>query len=481
MDTTRKLRIFLINVGRRTLSYPFACVPMGILCLAAYVRDRYAVELRLLNQRAEDFSEDEIVRKVVDFDADIVGFSVITTSSGSLHDLVEKTRRALPKALIALGGPHPSSFRERVLKDTEADVAVVGEGERTFEAVVRARLEGQSMSGIPGLIWRAPDGQIVTNPGSMPLIEDLDSLPLPAFDLIDLARYGELRSLSPIEKRRYIPFVTSRGCPYHCNYCHNIFGKRWRMQSSERIVDDVTYLTRKYGIRDVDFLDDIFNLDGRRVTEVCQGIQRRDLKLRIATSNGVRTDLLTREVVDAFVDAGWYYSVFSLETGSPRLQELIGKRLNISKFLEGLHMSVRRGVFSYGLNMLGHPTETEAELHQTIDTMVGSETHIASFFIVIPFPSTPLYEWVKERSPERLEGIHYDGEHFAGIHVNLSNVPDDVLFRCQRKAYRRFYLSPWRIAHILRHYPKPSQLPSYLPIFLQRATKGLLSETHATS
>jgi len=471
----RKPRVFLASVGRRPLGYPFTSPPLGILYLAAYLRSKFPVELKVVNQRAEECTEDDLVRQIVEFESDAVGFSVMTTCSQALGELTRKVRRALPRALIVLGGPHVSSFEEEAIRDTEADAAVAGEGELALEAVLRARFDGQDFSHIPGLLWRTPDGRVVTNPGRLPAIDDLDSLPFPAYDLIDLSAYWKLHSLAPIARRKYISLISSRGCPYHCIWCHNIFGKRFRPHSSERIVEEMGYFTKKYGIKDVELLDDVFNLDHGRVIEVCEGIHRRNLRVKIALPNAVRTDILTQEVVDALVDAGWYFSGFALETGSPRLQELTGKRLSIPKFLEGVRMAVRKGVFAYGFAMLGHPTETEAELQQTIDTMVKSEAHLASFFTVIPFPKTRLYDMAMERMPERLRGVRYAGETYASIRVNLSDVPDEVLFAYQRKAYREFYLSPRRVLRIVRHYPKPLELPSYLPIFLRRATKGLLS------
>jgi radical SAM superfamily enzyme YgiQ (UPF0313 family) len=309
----------------------------------------------------------------------------------------------------------------------------------------------------------------------MPLIEDLDILPMPAYDLIDLPAYWRLQSMPPVARRRYISLVSSRGCPYQCMWCHKIFGKRFRGHSAERIADEIEFFTKKYGIDDVEFLDDIFNMDRRRVIDLAPEIRRRNIKLRLALPNAVRTDILTEDVVDALVDMNLYWCSFALETGSPRLQEFTGKRLNIPKFLSGVEMAVKKRIFANGFAMLGFPTETEEEMRLTIDTMANSRLHTASFFTVTPFPNTRLYQMVKERFPERLEKIKYGDTNFAMARVNLSDVPDDVLFGCQRKANRQFFLNPGRIYRIIRDYPQPLMLPYYLPIFFERATKGFLT------
>jgi len=471
----RRLRLFLVNIGHRTITYPFTTPPMGILSLASYLRTKFDLDVKLINQRAEGCSEEEIIRQAIDFESDIVGFGAITTCAHTLGDLTRGVRQGLPDALIMVGGPHTSAFRAKVLEDTAADVAVVGEGELAFEAVMLARFEGGEFSEIPGLIWRSPDGEIVTNDGQMPMVEDLDTLPFPAFDLIDVSKYWRLQSMPPIARRKYISLVSSRGCPYQCMWCHSIFGKRFRGHSAERMVDEIEHYIRTYGIDDVEFLDDIFNLNHDRIIEFCELAQRRNLKFKIAFPNAVRTDILTQEMIDALVDTGLYFSSFALEAGSPRIQQYTGKRLSIPGFLAGVEMAVKAGVFANGFAMLGFPTETEEDLKQTLDVACNSKLHTASFFTVMPFPNTRLYDEVMRTHPEKLVGLNYDDTDFALIHVNLSEVSDEMLYAYQRKANRQFFLNPRRIARIFRDYPQRHRLPYYLPIYFHRITKGLFS------
>jgi anaerobic magnesium-protoporphyrin IX monomethyl ester cyclase len=469
----KRLRLFLANVGHRTSKYPFTSPPMGILCLAAYLRTKFDLDIRLVNQRADNCSEEDLARQIVDFDADVVGFGTITTNSYALRELTQRVRKGLPNALILLGGPHTSAFDVKVMEGTEADAAVIGEGELAFEQVIRARFDGGSLSDVPGLIWRGRDGQVIRNPGTIPPIEDLDSLPFPAYDLIDPRQYWRLQSMPPIARRKYISLVSSRGCPYHCMWCHNIFGKRFRGHSPERMADEIEHYIRTYGVDDIEFLDDIFNMDKQRVIEFCQIVQRRNLRFKIAFPNAVRSDLLDEDVVEALVDAGWYFSSFALESGSPRIQQYTGKRLNIPRFLRGVELAVARGVFANGFAMFGFPTETEADLQLTVDVACQSKLHTSSFFTVIPFPNTRLYAEVMQTHPEKLAHINYDNMDFAVIRVNLSDVPDEVLFAYQRKANRRFFMNPLRVLRILRDYPQPHLLPYYIPIYLLRITKGL--------
>jgi len=473
----KRVRLFLGSVGRRTVNFPPVTPPLGLLSLAAYLRERFDLDIKVFDQRATNGPPGEIARQAVEFEADVVGLSTLTPWAYLLGAVTRELRQARPAALIVLGGPHVSAFGANALEGVEADAAVVGEGERTLEAILRARIEGSDLAHIPGLIRRSSDGAVITNPGTMPLIDDLDSLPFPAYDLLNLRPYWKLRSMSQVPPRRYVSLLTSRGCPYQCIYCHRIFGKRFRAQSAERIVAEIEHHQRALGIREIEFVDDTFNQDRARVLAFCELAQHRNLKLRLAFPNALRGDKLDSETVTALVDAGLYYTACALESGSPRIQEYMRKRLDIPRFIRGVEMLVARGVLTHGFTMLGFPTETEEELQQTVDVACGSKLHTATFFTVTPYPNTELYDRVLETHPEKLAGLSYDDKDYTGIRVNLSAVPDEVLYAHQRRAWRRFYLDPARIMRIVRDYPQPGFLPHYVPMLALRLAKGFLGRT----
>jgi anaerobic magnesium-protoporphyrin IX monomethyl ester cyclase len=475
----RRSRVFLVNLGRRTVKMPQATPPMGILCLAAYLRSKLDVELLLMDQRVENASAEAVVQRAADFGADVVGLSVMTPYSSNLGFLTEGLRTALPEAFIVLGGPHVSAFEAGALAGNVADAAVPFEGECALEQVVRARQEGADLTSIPGLLWRNGGDAINRNSGSIPFIEDIDALPFPAYDLLDVRKYWALQPMQALPPHKYISLFSSRGCPCKCTYCHAVFGKRFRASSPERLVAEVEHFVKMYKITDFEFLDDIFNFDRKRVLEICDLIAKRNLKLRINFPNAVRTDALTEEVMDALVGAGLYHSAFALESGSPRMQQLMRKHMDIDKFLRGVKWATDRGVYAHGFAMLGFPTETEEEMEMTLEVACNSRLHSASFFTVVPFPGTELYATVEKTAPDKLKNIDYNynnGGDYAGSRINLSAVPDEVLFAYQREAWRRFYLNPGRIARIVRDYPKPWFLPYYLPPYLIRATKGIFGK-----
>ncbi len=471
----KRIRLFLANIGVRTRTYPLVVPPLGLLSIAAHVRAKLPVDIMVVNQRLDNLTSLELVRLAVDFGADVVGFSSFTTAAHALPLLAEQTRAALPKALILLGGPHAAAVRGAVLEATCADAVVPGEGEVATEMILQAWAGGgRDFGGIPGIAWRNDLGELVQNPGTPPLVENLDDIPMPAYDLIDLPRYWKVQSSAPVYRRRYAPLVTSRGCPYHCIWCHKIFGKTIRMLSPGRVVEELARLQKTYGISDFEFCDDNFNFRPKRVLEICELLKKSGVKTRMAFPNGLRADLLSGEVIDAMVDAGMYQCSLALETGSPRLQKFTAKVMDIPKLLAHAEYITSKRVYTNLFCMMGFPTETEEEIRETINIACNSAFHTASFYTVTPFPGTALYDIVQRDHPEKIANMRYDDMDFSGMRVNLTDLPDARLFYYQRLALRRFYMNPLRITRLIRCHPQPWLLPAYVPIFLYRATKGVL-------
>jgi len=362
---------------------------------------------RLLNQRLHNVDDAEVARQIAAFEPDIVGLSSLTPSAHHLPWLTQTLAWQLPNALIVLGGPHVSTFGAETLKMTAAHVAVPGEGELALCAIIEAFCNGENFSTIPGIFWKDKNNEVIENPGFMPLISDLDSLPMPAYDLIDIRQYWKRQSFAEVPRRRYISLFSSRGCPYGCIYCHRIFGRSYRPHSAERIVDEIKFFQKQYGIADFEFLDDIFNLDRKRIFAFSELIAKENIKIKIMFPNGVRTDILEPDEINALVQSGLCLSAFALESGSPRIQKYIGKNLNIERFLRNVELATRRGVFGHGFAMVGFPTETEKEMQETIAVACQSRLHTLSCFIVTPFPNTDLFHIAQKTHAEQLKQINY--------------------------------------------------------------------------
>ncbi|MGC8845400.1 MAG: B12-binding domain-containing radical SAM protein [Candidatus Hydrogenedens sp.] len=470
-----KSRIILVNMGRSSFLYRVISPPMGIMYLAGYLkREIKDVEIKLINQKVKNDTPKELTKEIYQFLPDIVGLSSSTVFAGLIPLIAEKIKESLPNCWIVLGGPHASSVKVQAFSDCRhLDIVVPGEGEIAFKQIVESYPHKKNLKNISGIIWKDETEEVIENPGLLPVEPDLDKLPFPEYDLINIQQYWGLQSMTPLPPRKYMCLVTSRGCPYQCMWCHSIFGKKIRFCSPERIIEEIEWLNHKYGVNEFEFLDDNFNFNKQRVIQFSELVRQKGLNIKLTFPNAIRGDLVTEDIAEALCSAGTYMSSFALETGSPRMQKFTCKNLDIPKFIKGIEIMVNKGVYANGFCMMGFPTETEEELQMTIDIATNSMLHTASFFTVVPFPGTPLFEWLKQNKPEKLKNFDYMNIDFAGVRINLTDLPDDVLFYYQRKANRQFFLRPNRIYRLLKIYPRPLSLIRYVPIYLYRMTKNL--------
>ena len=462
----KSLNVLLVSLGEYLRTAPSSPPPIGILSLAAWARSKLTgLRFTLIDQRIERIDYVEVARRIIAARPDVVGLSYMTSADSFVPRIVQSIHEALPDCMILLGGSHPAAVLEVALEGTQADALVAGEGEIAFEMILRAVQEGETLEHVPGLFRRLPDGSVVQNPGPLPIVENLDDLPFAAYDLIDVPRHWPVYSQSPIPPPdKYLVLSSSRGCPFPCIFCHKIFGKTFRAQSPERLLAEMEFLQKKYGVERFDFIDDAFIQDKERVYRFSEEINRRNLRFKLTMPNGVRTDVLTQEVVDAMVAAGLRTCACALDSGSPRIQKLVRKGLSIERFLAGVEMMARHRVFTYGFMMFGFPTETGEEMQMTIDIARRSWLHMAFFFKATPYPNSGLYELAMELCPERMRDLDFaNHDVYYDPVVNMSAVSDDELLYYLRKATRVFFGNPKRLYRFTRDCPHPFRFLQFFP------------------
>jgi radical SAM superfamily enzyme YgiQ (UPF0313 family) len=418
--------------------------PLGLLSLAAVLRRRFgdSVEVRVLDTGL--VGEEAVRRELEAWKPDLLGLSAMSCEAPLLQSLAATARAACPACLVVVGGPHATVERAALLADPNLDLVVVGEGERTILGLVERLREGRGWEGLAGVCFRASDGQAVSNPPVEP-IQDLDSLPYPAWDLVDLPAYARNRSWNGTLKAPfYATIVTSRGCPYGCTFCHNLFGKAVRLRSAAGVLAELRHLRDVVGAREVHVLDDVFNIDRERVKAICQGLIEARLGLSLSFPNGLRADILTPELVGLLGRAGTYKVNFGFETASPRLQESIGKRLDIPRALAAIEATSRSGIITGAYFMMGFPSETREEIDSTIELARRSRLDVAWFFKATPYPGSPFHQALLRDAPANLPRDPAE-LHFYSVERAHGDLPAAELNSLLLKAQRRFFLRPARV------------------------------------
>jgi len=466
--------------------------PLGLLYLASAVRQwcERPWTVRFVDLGLHGRSWRPALAQLLDQHSPaVVGVSALTCESGLAHQvfrfLRERSDGGAPRPLTLLGGPYATSSPGLALRNgaDDLDGILIGEGElalpRLLDQLTAAGTgEGSSRPVGPRTVevWRESlprllvreDGwhhvrtaAVDDDSGNVsqraPRVEDLDTLPPPAWDLLpSLDRYADLPNWNGMLKGRpYMSVMTSRGCPYGCSYCHSFFGRRIRLRSAGNVVREIEELQRTHGVREIHIIDDIFNVDLDRAKAICDGISALGSRVHIAFPNGIRGDLLDRELLEKLARAGTYKINFGVETASPRLQKEIGKRLDLGKLEEAVRLTRRLGMIPFGFFMLGFPGETREEMKQTIEFAVRSDLLTAKFFQVIPYPGTELgRQWQREQQEEFLTpGM--DEYHFFSNRVTCSEMDPREVNDLVAEAYLRFFSRPGRVIGLLSRHPRP--------------------------
>src|SRR5262245_34422189 len=437
--------------------------PLGVMMIAANARVQGHADVSILDMKVEDWSVAQCAEALERLAPDVVGLSAMTYEAGCMHELAREVKRRLPRAVVVCGGPHPSVAAADVLADAAVDFVVRGEGEFTFAELLDGLRDGRrEWSECLGLSWRAADGSAQHNPDRPPPAS-LGELPFPAWDLIDHAKYHTVPRGGVIyAHKEFATMFSSRACPWRCTYCHNSYGKTFRERPADHVLAEIDLLVTKYGVKELVFMDDIFNFRPERAKKIAQGIIDRGYKLALTFPNGFRGDILDEELVVLLKKAGMYRCMVAVESANPRIQKVMRKNLKIDKVRHIVDFIAKQGIMVHGAFMLGFPTETEDEMRATIDWAASSSFHTAAFFRVIPFKGTELFTQVEHAG----YSLPTDWSAYEPYEtdINLSTVPEKKIFKLRKEAYRRFYWSPARMFRIFKLIPNKTNMLPFLTL-----------------
>jgi len=418
--------------------------PSGILYIAALLRQE-GHDVRIFDGIFHDM--ESMVRDVEAYRPDVLGVSTVALLWNRAKRLARRIKERLPDLFVMTGGQGPSALLEDALRECDAiDAVVYREGEHTAVEVLQRLQAGRGLGGVQGTIYRDGDA-IVTNP-PRPLIEDLDSLPFPAVDLIEVARYKP--SLGQYRKLPIGEITSSRGCANECLYCYKIGGSRIRLRSAENVVDEMEYWVRTFGVREIKFWDENFAYDADRVMAICDEIHRR--RIDIVWSASARVDAVDRDMLRAMKEAGCWCLQYGIESGVQKNLDTIRKNTDLAMIRRAVRLTREAGIQMINTFILGIPGETVDEALQTIDFAVELNSEFVEFFPCTPFPGTDLARDI-DRYGRLVAPLDRMGMH------KLPFVPhtmdQETLEELRNVAWRRYYLRPRYVAKMLFNIRSP--------------------------
>lgn len=417
--------------------------PLGLAYLAAVLEEKGANFL-LVDANAAGMDDEAIVSLVEKAGPALVGFSVMTSMVVSARRIAEKIRSLPAPPLVVFGGPHPTVRPEETLRTWGADLCVRGEGELTIAELSALRKQGPGEWGaIKGLSF-INDGEVV-HTQDRPLIENLDTVPYPAYHLLPMEKYTTLHT----GKKLFAPLMTSRGCPGRCMFCSRcVFGRRVRYRSIPNILGEIRMLLDNFVVDEISVLDDAFISDRERIIELCRAIRSNGLEFAWRLGNGARVDQVEEEVLSEMKAAGCYEVAFGVESGDDGVLRKIGKEITTDQVRRAFGAAQKVGLDTIGFFMLGHPFDTVETMEKTIDFAMELKPTFAQFCMSTPLPGTALWSWVERRGKSLIDGDVTRLDFLGGTpHFETENFSREEATAMYRRAYRRFYLRPsyiWR-------------------------------------
>ena len=357
--------------------------PLGLAYIAS-VLENNGEDVKIIDSLAENCTLYDIKREIDSWGADIVG---VTSTTPTFYDALKVAKIAKESgAVTVLGGPHVTFTAKETLSNYSfVDYVVRGEGEFTMLELVKSIKNGEEPKSVLGLSYRAKSGVIKENRPRPPLM-NLDALPMPAYHLLPMSKYT-------FQGYRFATMVTSRGCPFKCVFCSSsrICGKRWRGHSAERVVNEIEFLTDRYKIKFIEFLDDTFTFDKNRVKEICNEIANRGIDVMWTGSS--RVNLFNRELALKIKSAGCQIVYFGVESGSQRILNLMKKGITLEQSVKAVRLAKEVGINTVASFILGMPDESVEEANATIKFATRLSPDYAQFTICTPYPGTELYDY----------------------------------------------------------------------------------------
>ncbi len=400
--------------------------PLGILSISSYLSSK-GIENKVVDCCVENLDSSNIK------DYDVLGFSVNKSNAPNSLHCAAQIKKDFPQKKIVFGGPQCTEDPGYFIEKGFIDATVSGEGEETLYEYLTKEDPRQ----VKGLYLKGKNGETIFT-GEREYIDNLDTLPFPALDKIDIRKYWFI-------PKRAMPtssIVTSRGCPYNCTFCFHSLGYKWRARSAENVVDEIEWQVKSLKVKEICILDDNFSLDRIRVERICDLIIKRRIKVNVQLSTGVRVDKVDKELLIKLKEAGIYMVSIAPESGNTETKKRIKKNFDADKMKELVDCCKKLGLRTFAFFIIGFPWEDRKEIEKTIEFAIELDTDFVKFTRFVLTPSIPIWNEIRDANtainldPGAEQSYFYGGSIFVR--------------KLMRTAYRRFYLRPQKVLRLLK-------------------------------
>ena len=467
-----RMKILLIKPPLDLFDFEVASIvpPLGLAYIAAFL-EKHSYEVKILDCTIEypdkrlikdnlyhwGLSYEEINTYIKREKPDIVGIGCLFSSQFRNSMIIAKHAKD-NGSMVVIGGTHASANPQQLLESKYIDFVVIGEGEETMLKLVKSIENKSDIRNIDGLAYKK-GGNILINPKTT-YVKNIDDIPMPARHLLPMNEYFKLGSGHgpSVMRNPCTSVITSRGCPFNCVFCstHNVWGKTWRGRDPISVVDEIEYLVKNYGVKEIHFDDDNISLDRKRMETICSEIIRRELDIRWCTPNGIALWTLDKNLLTLMKRSGCYKLSFGLESGDSNTLKFIRKPLqNLKIVKDKINIVNSVGMWTQGFFIIGFPYESAASMKNTLDFAISIDLDFASFEIATPLPGTDLYNIMLK--DKMIDKIDWEDIRLRHVNVKTKYFTTHDLVKYQKLIYVGFfkrrllnYMNPFKLFKRIR-------------------------------
>ena len=357
-------------------------IPIGIMSIASYLKRGGFNDVSFFDMNSGNI---ELLKDRLT-GVDVVGIGGTTIQYSSMVTTASFIREYSRNILIVFGGPHFIEPDQAVASLEYCDACVVGEGERTFFEICQKK----DMKDIPGLVYK--NNGVVRASKDRELISDLDDIPIPAYDLVDVDNFSD----EMVEGAKCLSIMTGRGCPNDCFFCAspNIWKRKVRNNTIDYVIEHIKFLIAKYQIQNLRIMDDTFSLKEERVLEFCDRIEEEGIKLSMDFLTSARNT--NPNVFSRMRSVGFSLVAFGVESGSKELLSKVGKNSTIEDVKTAVDNARKAGLKTQCLFMIGNIGETEKSIQESIELSRTLQGTYSYFQYAVPYPGTRFYREYRE-------------------------------------------------------------------------------------
>ncbi len=378
------------------------------------------IKIHVMSCDIWSYDDIEIAKILVESKVKVFCIGAMYPMFREVERLCRIIRALVCNSTIILGGALPSPIPEFVLRRTGADIAVLGEAELTIPKLMSALAGERNLEGVEGIAYMV-EGKFYSN-GKPQIFKYISKKEVgwPAFDLFPVEKYITAPKFYPFESNdRVLPISTGRGCPYSCNFCYR--PTAFRLRPVDDILDEMVYLIDRYKLNGFYIADDLTMINKKRISEICDGIVSRGLKIKFNIYG--RVNVVTPEILRMLKEAGCIAIFYGLESGNQKILDNMSKKTTISQIYDAIRITRESGIYCDYAFMFGQPGDNKETLRDTINLIkVISYGEFRSFkiFGCVPFPGSELYDWCKQT------GHLKDDEDFYNRYINQDMALDQI-------------------------------------------------------